>query len=164
MRNPGLVMLLAFAMGLFMPSRAGATILALCEPQAAASMTPLPGEQTCEIAFAADDDIGSTSAAPMCDLRGLSIVAPPRILPISDARAEPGRRGCGVSAAAVYLSPGPRDNPLPLSAVSSEFTSLAVLAALPPPREATTLQFLSYGGAPRAGVLRDVFRPPRPTR
>lgn len=153
-----MVMLLALAVGVLVPLRASATILPLCELQPAASATPEP---TCETIAADDDEGGDPSAAPMCDLRGASVVAPPQIFPVDDARIEAGRRGCGEQGIAAALSPLPRESPVPTSAASTDVTTLAPLLPLPPPADSITIDFIADRESPRDGVSRSVYHPPR---
>jgi hypothetical protein len=165
MRIRGLMaMLLTFAVGMLLPLRAGATILPFCELQPAASTTPTTPEPTCESVAAADDELGDTSSAPMCDLRGASVVAPPRIFPVDDARIESGQRGCGESASASSLSPLPQESPVPVSAASTDVTMLTDVVPLPPPADSLLLDFLTDAGTPMAGASRGIYHPPRSTR
>jgi hypothetical protein len=153
-----LVMLLAVAVGVLVPLRASATILPLCELQPAASMMPEP---TCETTAADDDDGGDPSIAPMCDLRGASVVAPPQIFAVDDARIEAGRRSCSDQGIAAALSPLPRESPVPPSAASTDVTTLAALLPLPPPADSITIDFVADGETPSDGVSRSVYHPPR---
>lgn len=156
-----MVMLLAFAVGVLLPLRASATILPLCELQPIASTVTAPPEPTCELGGADDDDLGDTSSAPMCDLRGASVVAPPQIFPVNDARIEAGPHGCSASVSSPSLSPLPQESPVPVSAASTDVTTLAVLVPLPPPTDCITIDFVADGGRARAGMARSVYHPPR---
>lgn len=161
MRTRGLmVMLLAFAVGVLLPLRASATILPLCELQPTASTVTAPPEPTCELG-ADSDDFGDSSSAPMCDLRGASVVAPPQIFPVADARIEAGSRGCSASVSSPSLSPLPQESPVPVSAASTDVTTLPMLVPLPPPADCITIEFIADGGRAHAGIAPSVYHPPR---
>jgi hypothetical protein len=162
MRTRGLMlMLLAIAVGVLLPLRASATILPFCELQPTSSTMTAPPEPTCELAAADDDDLGDTSSAPMCDLRGASVVAPPQIFPVDDARIEAGPRGCSATVSSPSLSPLPQESPVQVNAASTDVMTLAVLVPLPPPADWITIDFIADDSRPHAGVMRTIFHPPR---
>jgi hypothetical protein len=150
--------LLLFSLLLLSPLRAMALLLPICETEAPVTRMPDP---SCELVTAVDDETGKTSVAPICDPRGLSAIAPPRILPVADARIE-ASRPCGHDDGTPLLGPRPDDSGSPVAA----HVTLAATIPLEPPgsaprAEAALIDWREPAGGPRAGVSRDVYHPPR---
>lgn len=155
-----LLTLLTFALALVLPLRAGAAIVPVCEDEPA-TLAPAPSEPSCTIVTSVDDVTGETSAAPICDARGVSSVAPPRILPITDARID-AAPGCDGQEARPSVGPSSRD-PAPAGdlAGSPQRALLMPELVVPGAPEIVTLTFAAPPGGPRAGVARGVYHPPR---
>ena len=93
-RQLAFALLVALA-ALLVQERAFAAILPLCEAKAEWTTIPTAPEPSCEVVTTVDEETGETTkAAPICDPRGASAVAPQRILPVEDARIE-APRSCG---------------------------------------------------------------------
>ncbi|HSO00631.1 MAG TPA: hypothetical protein VLS89_20205 [Candidatus Nanopelagicales bacterium] len=106
------VAFVAFALGICLPFQASAAILVLCEEDA---MTLVPAQaqaQEANVSAACDEngdeEIGGGHAAPLCDPRGASVVAPPRIHAIADARIE-AAPSCGGSEMGTAIGPSSQD-------------------------------------------------------
>jgi hypothetical protein len=145
---------------LALPGRAMAAILPACEDAPLATMIPPPPEPTCEVVTTVDEETGTTKAAPICDPRGASAVAPPSILPVVDARLV-AVKSCNGGEGLVGVAPGRTDHGgsigwVPPQAALPDGDALVPAAmymdapALPP-----------CGGEPRAGVRSEVYHPPR---
>lgn len=167
------VALVAFALAICLPFQASAAILAVCDDdaltRAPAPAVALPPESThgpghdpsCEVLAGVDEDSGEINAAPLCDQRGVSITAPPRIYPIADARIE-AAPGCGDAELSPAIGPGPQDPSH--SAQSLATPPPAVLVpelALPPPPGAEAAPPPHIAGGPRRGFDRGIDHPPR---
>lgn len=167
------VALVAFALAICLPFQVSAAILAVCDDdaitRAPAPPVAQPSDSThgashdpsCEVLAGADDDIREINAAPLCDQRGVSITAPPRIYPIADARIE-AAPGCGDTELSPAIGPGPQDP----SHSAESFTTPphAVLVpelALPPPPGAEAAPPPHAAGGPRRGFDRGIDHPPR---
>ncbi len=158
-----LLTLLTLALALVLPLRAQAAIVPVCEDDAVSAMPPPPSEPepSCTVVTSVDEATGETSAAPICDPRGASAVAPQRVLPISDARID-AAPGCGESEAAPAAGPSPRDHLPGIEAAS--VVVHAVLSEAPvllPCGDDELLPATPVEGGPRAGALRRVDHPPR---
>jgi len=161
----GLAVLLA-------PSVAQAAILPACESH---ELTPTPPEwlaptptilpDACSSTVTGDmvaEDLGDVRVPAMCSESGASVVAPPRVLPIIDARldAAPGCGGGEVQSAAIGADSndapaGPPTFALPSHALLGD--GLLVLPAwstLAPP-------FPADASVARAGVKHTIDHPPR---
>jgi hypothetical protein len=156
-------MFCAFALAVCLPLRLEAAILQVCENDAV-SLAPIEADfgfaPRCELMAGADDAAGDAGPAPLCDPRGASAVAPPRIHPIADARIE--AAGCGEGERRPSVEPSSRD-PVPAGDIGgSAHDALSVpdLALPPAPTEAVLPAFFFEGG-PRAGHRPGVYHPPR---
>lgn len=157
-----LLTLLTFALALVLPLRARAAIVPVCEDEPMTlAPAPAPNEPSCTIVTSVDDVTGETSAAPICDARGVSSVAPPRILPITDARID-AAPGCDGQEARPSVGPSSRDSaPAGELASSPQRALLMPELVVPGPPELVILAFAAPPGGPRAGVERGVYHPPR---
>jgi len=153
--------LFALAAAFLLSARASAAILPVCDKGDVASVAPAPPEPVCEVVTTVDDVTGTTKAAPICDPRGASAVAPPRVLPIADARIE-SAPSCTSDDLAFAFTPS-RDDAPPAPTVSPlvDPARLCEPLALPWSGYVETENFLQAVSAPRAGVRREVDRPPR---
>jgi hypothetical protein len=114
----------AFAMCLLAPALARAALTPACEAHDQLTRMPIewmlvdvPSEPTdaCDAGTQAPavaaEELGDTRYAAMCDERGASVIAPQRILPMTDARIE-AVPGCAFDDATSYVGPGPRHAPI----------------------------------------------------
>lgn len=163
-------MLLAVAL---VPRSARAAILPACENH---PVTPMPAEwlaalaqtdapQQTDACVTADmtrgDDFGDSRVAAMCDDRGASVVAPPRLLPIADARIEAGS-SCGADLAAPACSPGHQDMPLgPPAFALAEQGVLGESILVPSAPSELGPAFPMIVDPALRGVARDIEHPPR---
>lgn len=141
------------------PSRSFAAIVPACEADFASTVALEPLDTSCDDGH--DDDIDNSRVAPMCDARGASAIAPPRIRSVPDVRFEQ-HRPCqqGESVQSAVRSdrgdpPAPPPDALPDPAV------LPVVELLAPSSEAQEIDPLAGPGGPRAGIRGDVYHPPR---
>lgn len=154
--------LLTFALALVLPLRAGAAIVPICEDEPMTlAPPPVPSEPACAIVTSVDEVTGETSAAPICDPRGASSIAPPRILPIADARID-AAPGCNGQDAWPSVGPSSRDSaPGGDLAGPPQRALLSPELVVPGPAELVVLAFAAPPGGPRAGVEQGVYHPPR---
>lgn len=153
--------LLAFALALVAPMRARAAIVPVCEDERMTIVAP-PDEPSCTVLTSVDDATGETMAAPICDPRGASAVAPPRILPITDARID-AAPGCDGGVPWPQVGPNSR-HPAPVSELASAppQTVLVPDFVLPAPAQpVASFSFEPPPGGPRPGVEQGVYHPPR---
>ncbi len=153
---------LAFALVALLPLAARATIIPVCADDELATVVPAAPEPSCEVVTSIDDVTGETSVAPICDARGASAIAPPRILPIVDARIE-AVPSCGSDGSSpALLLPHRGENPGPPPSFGADPAAMSTVLAVMDPRAFDEAPgFLVDPGAPRAGVRRDVYHPPR---
>ncbi len=160
-----LVALWAFALAVCLPLSASAAIVPVCEHEVA-SLAPPPQpeprlDSSCDAAPSADEELGDSNAAPLCDPAGASAVAPMRIYPISDGRIE-AAPGCGDPELAPSVAPSSND-PFPASDLGG-----AVLHAVLVPELVVPPQLSEEAPLPpptsdraRTGFERGVYHPPR---
>jgi hypothetical protein len=160
-----LVVLLAFAGVILAPALARAALLPACEVH---ELTRMPVEwlvaeagDACDAGPTAADEQVDVKVAGMCDDRGASIVAPPRIHAIVDARIEAGN-GWAFDHSAPHIGPSPQDSPLsspPLALLDQ--ATLQALAVVAPAASELAPPFPPLPGGPRPGVSRGIDHPPR---
>lgn len=158
--------LIALAMALLVPSRAWAMLLPACENREVATVMPLGDEAAREATSACDeagaeDEVGDSKVPALCDPRGASVIAPPRIHAIIDARIENGAR-CGVTITTPTIGPGPDDGSSAGALVA--LPSHAVIPGselVPAPSYVLAPDFPPAEGGARSGIQRDVYHPPR---
>lgn len=161
---------LAFVAAVVLPRWASAVILPLCEHDAMTLMPVSSLERELEGSTSISPppppcdeatDGGDSSAAPICDPDGASAVAPPRLLPVADARIE-AVPSCGESS---FVGPsiGPQrgDHPALTSPAVVDHAALTAALLVPPAPFVECAVFPAPTGGPRAGVANGVFRPPR---
>ncbi len=175
-----LVVLLAFAGAFIVPSVARAALLPDCD--AREQLTRMPAEwlerapgstQPQAPTFACNlgeahhaalaDDADEVKVAGMCDDRGASVVAPPRVHPLGNARIE-ASRSCGSDGPAAAGAIAHRSHEVPGAGGAPVLAEHAVLdAACLVPCASSELgpAFLPVAGGPRLGAPRNVDRPPR---
>lgn len=152
-----------FVIAALVPSRAFATIIPTCEHDAVTRMPsalePVKLETSCDDAV--DAATADGTAAPICDPAGASAIAPPRLLPVSDARIE-ATPSCGFAfERGPSISPSGDSHPLLMSPAILEQATLAGALVVPPAPFVGHADELAPRGGPRAGVTNDVFHPPR---
>lgn len=167
-----LAMCLTVAVALLLALPARAAFVPACEARAVATLLPPPDpsfiladdaeEQiaaACLLA-AAQSDIDTSKVPALCDARGASMVAPPRILPVSNARID-AARSCDALTSSPIAGPSSHDSPGPDS--SPAMIDGAVLTGLPAiaPAEGTLLPISGESDEPRAGFAHGIERPPR---
>ncbi len=153
-----------FAVALW-PSRSFAAIVPACENDFVSRITataPLADGQdtSCDDA-ARGDDIDNSRVAPICDLRGASAVAPPRLHGISDVRFDRGRSCEGTDTFKTAVESGRGDPPLSPPEATIEHAVLPSLEVVGPVPEARLIELPVRTDGPRTGVRIDVFHPPR---
>ncbi len=158
--------LIALAMALLVPARAWAALLPACENREVATQQPRVDDAERDVASLcnegnAEDEVGDSKVPALCDPRGASIIAPPRIHPIIDARIESGVR-CGVTITTPMLSTGTDDGTSAIAQVA--MPGHAVVAdeeMVPAPSYELAPDFTPPDGRALAGVARSVYHPPR---
>jgi hypothetical protein len=164
-----LLVCIALAVALLVPLRARAAILPACENRELFTLSPslplgdTPPEPAANAACATphSEPEGQANVAPMCDLRGASMVAPPRVHPVNDDRIE-ATRSCEVSSASPMIGPSPRDaSAIHAGAALAAYAMLGSSPLVPRAFSEPAPAFLPTRGEARAGVERDVYHPPR---
>ena len=155
-----LLTFLAFALALVVPLRAQAAIVQVCEDDVV-SVVPPPAEPSCAVVTSVDGVTGETSAAPICDPRGMSAIAPPRILPVADARID-AAPGCDSSEISPLAAPGSQDH-TPVGPQASPALHAVLIPTLSPApaQPSLLLPTTPVEGGPRAGIERSIYHPPR---
>jgi hypothetical protein len=179
---------IAFAVALVVPlllaTTARAALLPACEARESITQMPAewmppaaredaaPAEDACTPheggdvhgrSGKAEEDWGDVRVAAMCDARGASVIAPPRILPIADARIE-AVPGCTADSATspATLRSGSRSSPVGAAAPAlAEHAVLDVTDLVPPASSELGPPFPPARGGPRSGVARGIDHPPR---
>jgi hypothetical protein len=153
-----------FAVAWLAPSIARAAILPACENDAW-SAAPLahPAQERVDdcASLPASEDEGDPQAAPMCDSRGASTLAPGRVHPMTDARID-AVVACDGKIFGPSLAPASGDHPA-ASAVWAflDPAHLGQTFALRPMFSIELPAFPADTGAPSAGFDRGVYHPPR---
>jgi hypothetical protein len=168
-----LLVCLVLAVALLVPLRAHAAILPACENRELLSLAPppapsillvdQPGEPAPVAACEAPsgEPEGDSKVAPMCDPRGASIIAPPRIHPVNDDRIE-ASPSCELELTIARIGPGPRDSSSILfGAALAAYATLGDSALVPPACSELAPDYPPAEGKARSGVARDVYHPPR---
>jgi hypothetical protein len=121
-----------------------------------------PGAAEREATLGSDKEDGDgVKVAAMCDARGASMVAPPRVLPVVDARIEavPGR---SLDAPAAAVSPGGHSSHSAGAFVAAADPAiLSAIEVISPGCGLLILPELDRTGGPRAGNRPRFERPPR---
>jgi len=165
----------AFVVTFCAPRRAFATILPACEshvlatevappalPEADGAETAEPKPSACRSALDERAPEGDTRFSPMCDARGASTEAPPRIHAIGDERLE-AVPSCehGLSSPTA-IGPSPRELPAQSDGVAlADHAVLPPLFVLPAPLGAAAPDFLPLPDEARPGERQRIDHPPR---
>jgi hypothetical protein len=170
------VALAAAAVISFAPRAASAAILPACENHpltqmpvewlavaaAAAQLDACAGSDGAADAAMMDDvDGGDPRVAAMCDDRGASVIAPPRVLPVVDARID-APSSCGAEASGPSCAPAPDDGSAALTGFAlAEQGMLSGVDLVPPAPSELGPPFSMVDGSPLPGVKRGIEHPPR---
>jgi hypothetical protein len=160
----------ALAVALLAPLCARAAILPACEnhelvtlatpPALSDRLADAPAEPAA-CATPSDEPSGDTKVAPICDPRGASAVAPPRVHPVSDAHIE-AVPSCELQISSPMIGPAPRDrSPAYIGAALAEQATIATLPTVPPSLSELSPAYPPVRGEVRPGVERGVYHPPR---
>jgi hypothetical protein len=153
--------LLALA-ALLLPRTAHAALLPICEARTDWTTIPAPAEPSCEVVTTVDEETGATTkAAPICDPRGASAIAPQRILPVEDSRLDAVKPCGGSDDQLVGLQPHQNDPPAAPAWASVQAHLPDALALMPPLPAAEVAWRVRPAGASRPGIHRKVYHPPR---
>jgi hypothetical protein len=169
-----LVTWLAFAVAVLVPLLAPSVAraaLATCESRdpstASTELTPVewvpappPGPEACSPHDGAEE-LGDARVAAMCDDRAASVVAPPLVRGVGDARID-AARGCGIDSASVAIGPG--SDEAPATAPAFALVDHAVLGSgdlVPPAPLSLALVFPEGQATGPAGVRQGIDHPPR---
>jgi hypothetical protein len=170
-----LLVCIALAVAFVVPLRARAAILPACENRELITLAPaLPladplAEPVVNAACAtlgselegARGAAGDSNVAPICDPRGASMVAPPRIHPVNDDRIE-APPDCEVQSTSPMLLPSSRDSSaIHFGAVLAAHAILGGDTVVPRVLSELAPAYLPTRGEDRAGIQRDVYHPPR---
>jgi hypothetical protein len=164
-----LLVWVAFAAALLVPLTVQAAIVPTCEDVDSMLLreTALPSVNTDDAACAAPRGIDEVDAkvdakvAAMCDARGASVIAPPRILPVADARIDMVRGCSALETGTPMIGPVPDDAAWSNGPVAAP--PHAVLAAndlVPPAPSELGPAFPPVEGEERLGIHRSLDRPP----
>lgn len=148
----------AFVLTLLLPLRAGATIVPVCEHDAM-TVAPVVLETPCDT-NAADNEIADGNAAPICDPRGASAIAPLRLMPIPDARIE-AAPACDTMELSPSVGPSQGDHPTLINAALPHHAVLTADVLVRPASQTALVAPPEPEGGPRAGVAQDIYHPPR---
>jgi len=154
---------------LLAPAIAHAGLLPACESHELTAMPvewlpkpAAPALEACSIGEIPNDaDLGDARVAAMCDEHGASVVAPPRVHAVADARIDLAP-GCGGELSAPLCGPDQRGAPAraPGPAIA-EHAVLEGIVLVPPVWYELTAPLPAAAGAPSAGVKRGIEHPPR---
>lgn len=142
------------------PSRSFAAIVPACENDFVSRVVvpPPASDDSCDPSA---DDIDNSRVAPICDARGASAVAPPRLRSVSDQRFDR-NHGCdGAEAARAAVSPGRGDAPIQPPETTLDRAVLPTVELVGPAPQTSLLDPLAPTGGPRMGVRNVVYHPPR---
>lgn len=142
-----------------LPRTAAAALVPVCDADELQTAVP-PDVPACEIVTTVDDS-GAERAAPICDPRGASAVAPQRILPIADARIEAGASGCGADETPSALEPRRSSDEPASSAWAIDPATVTSLDVLPVWGGESLVLAPPAAGGPRLEHPRRLERPPR---
>jgi hypothetical protein len=148
-----------FALALLIPFRASAAIVPACEVDVETRAPATPLETSCDTTDGSDHAVDSV-AAPMCGDQGISAIAPPRLLPIADARIE-ARPSCSGIETGPSCGPQTGDPPAISSSATFERATLDTALVVPPPPFLELASSVEPSGGPRAGFGISIYHPPR---
>ena len=177
--------LLAFALALLVPSLARATLVPACESHQLTRMPvewlldrdgdhdrrePAPDacssvervERVTERGDRAEDELTDSRVAAMCDGRGASMVAPPLVRAIVDARIDAPACSLDLADAAPVARPGREHTPLGAPAFAlAQHAVLDAETVVAPPCSELAPPYPAIPGEARAGVRLRIDHPPR---
>jgi hypothetical protein len=142
-----------------LPSPALAAMLPACEVEPAATMVP-PAEPVCDVIESSDEATGETSAAPICHPDGASAIAPPRILPVSDARID-AAPSCGDDGLSQGLGQVPLQDQVSVARGAGDVAILPQAPAVLPAQHEVQLPSLATFERASSGFHRGIYHPPR---
>jgi hypothetical protein len=155
-----------FAVVWLAPLRASAAILPVCEDDPSSgppsSRHVMEAEADCvSLAQPALVEEGDPQVAPMCDLRGASVLAPGRIYPMTDARID-AVVSCDGTSFGPAVGPSQGDQgPAHAPWAIIEPAIMAEPLTLHVPLSCELAAYPTAAGAPRAGFRRGIEHPPR---
>lgn len=145
------------------PSQSFAAIIPACENDFVSRVVlpaAPPADGSCDPAANADD-IDDSRAAPICDARGASAVAPPRLRGVSDMGLDRGHRCDAGETAREAVNPWRGDPPVKAPEALVDQAILTPLIVIASAAEVHLLDPLAPTGGPRMGIRNDIFHPPR---
>lgn len=147
------------------PSKSFAAIVPACEndfeSRMAAATAQAEGQDTSCAPVAFGDDIDNSRVAPICDLRGASAIAPPRLHGVSDQRFDRGHACEGTDTFKTAVDSGRGDPPVSPPEATIEHVVLPSLEAVGPAVEVRLLDLPIRTDGPRMGVRLSIYHPPR---
>ncbi len=156
-----LVFLLTLACAWLLPRAAQAALVPTCDAAELASKITPPDEPSCTVVTRiVDQATGRTTAAPICDPRGASAVAPQRVLPVDDARIE-ATPSCGADQLAPLSGPDARGAPRALPAGLAEHALPIAEPVVPNAPLSGVLDPFEVPSRPLTGFTRGIDHPPR---
>ncbi len=165
---PGVLCMAVAALALFTvvlwPSKSFAAIVPACENdfQSRMAVTAQAEGQdaSCEPA-ATGDDIDNSRVAPICDLRGASAIAPPRLHGVTDLRFDRGRACEGTDSFKTAVDSGRGDPPVSPREATIEHVVLPSPEIVGPAVEVRLIDLPVRTDGPRMGVRLSIYHPPR---
>lgn len=161
------VILTAFFAIVLWPSRSFAAIVPACENDfvsrvvAPDSKVDAQQQDTSCDGDVRGDDIDNSRVAPICDLRGASAIAPPRLHGVSDVRLDRGRPCEGTDTFKTAVEPHRGDPPVAPPQAIVEHAVLPSLEPVGPVAEPRLIEFPARTDGPRTGVRSAIYHPPR---
>lgn len=147
-----------FALAMLVPFRASAAIVPACEVDMESRVPATRLESSCD-GEGGDHSVDSV-AAPMCGEQGVSVLAPPRLLPIADARIE-ARSACGSVELGPSIGPQTGDPPALSGSATLERAMLDTAFVVPPAPLLELAGLPEPTGGPRPGFADTIYHPPR---
>lgn len=145
------------------PSQSFAAIVPACENDFVSSVKAPAADsadESCDAA-ARGDDIDNSRAAPICDFRGASAIAPPRLRGVSEARFERSRSCDGPDSVRAAAGPRTSDSPVQAPDTVFEHAVLPVPELVIPAAQTQLIEPPFRTDGPRTGARPEIFHPPR---
>lgn len=156
-----LVFLMTLACSLLLTLGAQAALVPTCDAAELASRVSPPEEPSCAVVTrVVDQATGATTAAPICDPRGASAIAPQRILPVEDARID-ASPSCGADELAPLTGSNARSTPQAAPAALADQALPSAEPVIAPATLSMMLEYLEPAVGPVYGVSRAIEHPPR---
>lgn len=145
------------------PSRSFAAIVPACENDFESRPTANPAQAepqdtSCE---GGAEDIDNSRVAPMCDLRGASSIAPPRLHGVTDLRFDRGHPCEGTDTFKTAVDSSRSDPPVSPPETTFERVVLPSIEAAGLAAEPRLIDFPVRTDGPRTGVRFGIYHPPR---